>query len=225
MTQKDHDPLTLILTARDAGKSIAYYRDTLGFELEAAWPDEKNPLWANLLMGRQGIMISALMSEGDIQRMCSGDEAAAKHMLATAAEYRKNQPGVGVMIYVLVDDVDKYHAGLVKKGVANLPAPKTQFYGIREFAMQDPDGFRLNFYTRTKLSSCQSCGMPLQDAKEGQLYCGYCTDANGKLRPFEQVLEGTTTGYFMAMQKMARPEAEKAAREHLRKMPAWHGRT
>jgi hypothetical protein len=28
----------------------------------------------------------------------------------------------------------------------------------------------------------------------------------------------------MAMQKMPRPEAEKAAREHLKKMPAWHGR-
>jgi hypothetical protein len=38
------------------------------------------------------------------------------------------------------------------------------------------------------------------------------------------VLEGTITGYFMGMQKMERSEAEKAAREHLATMPAWHGR-
>ncbi|HEV8113999.1 MAG TPA: VOC family protein [Planctomycetota bacterium] len=224
MPQKEHDPLTLMLTVRDAKKSVAFYRETLGFELEAAWPDEKNPMWANMMMGRQGIMIGALMSDADAAKMCAGDEGAAKYMRALAEEYRKNQPGVGVLIYVQVPDVDAYHAQLTTKGLKELPKPKTQFYGIREFALQDPDGFRFLFYTPVKMGSCQSCGMPMKDAKAGELYCGYCTDANGKLKPFEQILEGTTTGYFMGMQKMPRAEAEKAAREHLRKMPAWHGR-
>ncbi len=224
MAQKEHDPLTLILTVRDAKKSIAFYRETLGFELEAAWPDENNPMWANLMMGRQGIMISALMNDADIGKMCAGDEGAAKYMRTLNEEYKKNQPGVGVLIYVAVPDVDQYHAGLVKKGLQGLSNPQTQFYGIREFALQDPDGFRFLFYTTVKMASCQSCGMPLKDAKPGELHCGYCTDASGKLKPFEQVLEGTTTGYFMGMQKMPRAEAEKAAREHLKKMPAWHGR-
>jgi len=49
-------------------------------------------------------------------------------------------------------------------------------------------------------------------------------DAKGQLKPYEQVFEGTVTGYFMGMQKMARKEAEKAAREHLAKMPAWANR-
>jgi hypothetical protein len=45
------------------------------------------------------------------------------------------------------------------------------------------------------------------------------------LRPYEQVFEGTVTGFFMGMQKMERPAAEAAAKEHLAKMPAWgmHG--
>jgi hypothetical protein len=56
------------------------------------------------------------------------------------------------------------------------------------------------------------------------MYCQYCSDEKGKLRPYEQVFEGTVTGYFMGMQKMPGPAAEKAAKEHLAKMPAWQGR-
>jgi hypothetical protein len=56
------------------------------------------------------------------------------------------------------------------------------------------------------------------------MYCQYCTDEKGALKPYEAVFEGTTQGYFMAMQKMPRPQAEKAAREHLAKMPAWKSR-
>src|SRR5678815_4008972 len=145
---KEHDPLTLMLTCSDAKKSIAYYRDTLGFEVEAAWPDEQNPMWANLMMGRQGIMLGAAMAPEDVGKMCGGDEAAAKAMTKLAEEYKKHKAGVGVTIYVAVPDVDQYHAGLGKKGVAGLAAPKSQFYGIRDFTLEDPDGYRLTFYTR-----------------------------------------------------------------------------
>jgi hypothetical protein len=54
------------------------------------------------------------------------------------------------------------------------------------------------------------------------MYCDYCTDEEGKLRSFEDVLEGTIQGYFMGMQKMERGEAEVAAKEMLAKMPAWN---
>jgi hypothetical protein len=74
------------------------------------------------------------------------------------------------------------------------------------------------------LELCQSCGLPLGDARPGQIYCRHCTDERGQLRPFDDVLEGTTVGYFMGMRQMERPAAEQAAREHLAKMPAWSGR-
>ena len=92
------------------------------------------------------------------------------------------------------------------------------------YSGDDPDGYRLVFYTPVAMESCQSCGMPLADAEPGQMYCDYCTDEKGTLRPYEQVFEGTVTGYFMGMQKMGRKDAEKAAKEHLGKMPAWVGR-
>ncbi|MFT7486989.1 MAG: hypothetical protein ACI9F9_002847, partial [Candidatus Paceibacteria bacterium] len=77
------------------------------------------------------------------------------------------------------------------------------------------------FYSPIQMTSCQSCGVPLADAIEGQMYCEHCTDDRGQLHPFEAILEGTITGYFMGMQKMERAAAEVAAKEHLLKMPAW----
>jgi uncharacterized glyoxalase superfamily protein PhnB len=225
MTAGAHDPLSVMFTSRDMKRALAFYRDTLGFRVEAAWPDETNPMWANVELGRQSIMLGAMMPAEKAGEMCGNDAGAKAYMETLAKEFAANRNGVGVIVYLMVEDVDAYHAGLVKKGLKNLPAPKSQFYGIRDFALQDPDGYRLMIYTPITMSSCQSCGMPLTDAKAGQMYCAYCTDEKGALRPYETVLEGTTTGYFMHMQKLPRADAEKAAREHLKKMPAWSARS
>jgi predicted enzyme related to lactoylglutathione lyase len=137
------------------------------------------------------------------------------------AEFRDHRPGIGIQSYFEVEDVDAYHAEVTARGGRPRTKPVSQFYGIRDFLVEDPSGYRLVFYHPLKLAECQSCGMPLVDARPGQMYCGYCTDESGALRPFEQILEGTITGYFMGMKGMPRDEAGKAAREHLSRMPAW----
>lgn len=221
MSNNPHDPLSVMFTSSDMKRAVAFYRDVLGFEIEHVWPDEKNPQWAGMILGKQSIMLGALMSPESAENMCGGDPGAMQYMKTLADEFKKNKPGVGIVTYVMVPDVDKFHAGLVKKGVKGLAEPKSQFYGIRDFGLQDPDGYRLLFYTPIQMSSCQSCGMPLKDAKPGAMYCQYCTDEKGNLKPYEKVFEGTTTGYFMAMQKLPRKEAESAAKKHLAAMPAW----
>ena len=217
-------PLSIMLTVRDVAKSVAFYRDMLGFTLAECWPDEKAPMWASMRLDRQAIMLGAQMSVEQATQMMAGDAAAAAYVATLAKELEQNRRGVGIVTYVMVADVDAYHAAVTKRGVAKLPAPKSQFYGLREFGLEDLDGFRFLFYTPIKMATCQSCGMPLQDAEPGQMYCQYCTDEKGHLRPYEQVLEGSTVGYFMQMQKLPRQAAEKAAREHLAKMPAWKSR-
>jgi len=224
VSNRPHDPLSVILTCRDIKKTIAFFKDKLGFELEACWPDEKAPFWGNLMLGNQSVMVGQSMPADSASQFCAGDALAEKNFKQMADDLAKNKSGVGIGVYVAVPDVDQFHAKVVKNGVAVESPPKSQFYGIREMSLLDPDGFRFMFYTTIKMESCQSCGMPMKDAKPGTMYCGYCTDAAGKLKPYEQVLEGTTSGYFMAMQKMARPEAEKAAKAHLAKMPAWAGK-
>ncbi len=220
-----HHPMSVMFTSKDVAKSVAFYRDQLGFRVEASWPDEKNPMWANVLMDGQSIMFGSAMPPEAMEGGACGewDPATKAVMIERAKDWTKNKPGVGMMVYLRVKDVDAYHAGLKKKGL-NATPPMSQFYGIRDFCVSDPDGYLLVFYTEIKMESCQSCGMPMKDAKPGKMYCQYCSDDHDKLRPYEQIFEGTVSGYFMGMMKMDRPSAEKAAKEHLAKMPAWQGR-
>ena len=56
--------------------------------------------------------------------------------------------GIGVSYYVLVADVRSLRRQDEKKRrVKLLLAPKTQFYGARECALVDLDGYRLVFYS------------------------------------------------------------------------------
>jgi uncharacterized glyoxalase superfamily protein PhnB len=219
MSGTQHYPISVILTSTDVKRSIAFYRDTLGFALEVCWPDENNPLWANMLLDGQSVMIGALMPPEAAHEGCSAEDV--NWLKTQVEEFKKNRPGVGIQVYLKVDNVDEHHRRVTSKGAKVLNRPTDRFYGIRDFFCEDPDGYRLIFYNLISMTQCQSCGMPLANAAPGQMYCGYCTDEKGQLKPYEAVLEGTTQGYFMAMKKMPRPEAEKAAREHLSKMPAW----
>jgi uncharacterized glyoxalase superfamily protein PhnB len=222
-----HFPISVILTVRDAKATLAFYREKLGFQLENCWPDEKNPMWANLMLDGQSVMIGQWFPEEEVKKWCGdGDPAEVEHKLRESREFKAGKPGLGITTYIMVPDIDAWHATVTKKGVQVFGKPKTQFYGIREVLMKDPDGYNFTFYSPVKLDNCQSCGMPLKDAKPGAMYCGYCVDEKGKLKPYEAILEGCISGYFIPMQKMSRPQAEKAARELLAKQPAWaaHGK-
>lgn len=216
-------PNCVMLRVRDTKKTAEFYTKVLGFELKEAWPDKENPQWGNLVLDRQSIMIGgACDPEKAANFGCSAEEVTL--MRRTDADYKKSVPGAGVAIYFMVGDVDRHHATIRDRGGKPETNPKNQFYGLRDFQIFDPDGYLLDFYSPIKLESCQSCGMPMQDAQPGQMYCQYCTAPDGQLRPYEQILEGTTRGYFMEHMKMPQAQAEKAAREHLAKMPAWISR-
>ncbi len=217
----DQHPMSVGFTASNLKASLAFYRDKLGFKLKECWPDENAPMWANVLLDGQSVMFGQAMPAADMEKMCGADPAAAKFWSARSAEFAKNVHGAGVNLYLMVPDVDAFAAQVKRAGVALALEPKSQFYGLRDFVVVDPDGYTLTFYTPVKMENCQSCGMPLADATPGQMYCAYCTDETGHLRPYEQVFEGTVSGFFMAHMKMPRPAAEQAAREHLAKMPAW----
>lgn len=224
MGAEDRKRMAFGLTCKDMRASVAFYRDTLGFEMKESWPDEREPLWCNMLLHGQSVMLGAAMDPDAVDALCSQDPGEAALHRALAQRFREHPAGVGVSFYLEVPDVDAFDREVRGRGAKPLREPKTQFYGIRECLLDDPDGYRLVFFAPVALSSCQSCGMPLADARPGQMYCGHCTDEHGRLRPYEHVLEGTVSGYFMGMQKLDRKRAEAAAKEHLAKLPAWAGR-
>jgi len=71
---------------------------------------------------------------------------------------------------------------------------------------------------------CYSCGVPLElpgMAGKTPNYCSYCTDEEGKLKPWEEVLLGTA-GYLASWQPNLTPEmARERAIRYLTAMPAW----
>ncbi|HLQ37154.1 MAG TPA: VOC family protein, partial [Planctomycetota bacterium] len=211
-------------TVANMQKSLAFYRDKLGFQLKECWPNDKDAQWASLVLDNQTIMLGQSAPAAVCEKMHEKNPAAGKFWGKHATAFAEHTHGVGVVSYIKVADVDKYAAQIGKQGLKPELPPTSQFYGLRDVVLTDPDGYTLTFYTPIALQNCQSCAMPLTDAKPGQMYCGYCVDEKGKLKAYEQVFEGTVTGYFMAHQKMKRPEAEKATKEHLAKMPAWAAR-
>ncbi len=73
---------------------------------------------------------------------------------------------------------------------------------------------------------CQSCGMILHDAADfakhetTSKFCQYCTDKEGSLKSFEEVVK-TMTAFLQSTQVLKTRSARKAALAILAKNPAW----
>jgi uncharacterized glyoxalase superfamily protein PhnB len=68
-----------------------------------------------------------------------------------AADYYRDRLGFTVEVYDEepdTDDVDALHAELKDRGAKIIQAPTDRTYGLREFRVQDPDGYILGFGKR-----------------------------------------------------------------------------
>ncbi|MDE1865204.1 MAG: VOC family protein [Candidatus Micrarchaeota archaeon] len=54
--------------------------------------------------------------------------------------------GAGLFLYISVDDVDEFYNGLISKGLEPSSKPRDWPWGNREFAIRDPDGYKLVFF-------------------------------------------------------------------------------
>jgi len=98
----------------DFGRSLAFYRDVLGFSVDATFPEDTPQF--------------ALVSRGAVQLQIGGPEA----------NKRPSDPPT-VTLYLNVDDVRAVLAEM-KDRVAIEWGPEVFFYQRREFAFRDPDG-------------------------------------------------------------------------------------
>lgn len=118
---KVHEVVPLIFVA-DISRSVAFYRDQLGFVIEAAWEPGGKLAWCRLERGGSAIMLQQATEE---------DEPAAGR-------------GHGVGFFFLCDDADAMHAEVTALGLS-LDPPKSAFYGMKQFFLTDPDGYKLCF--------------------------------------------------------------------------------
>jgi catechol 2,3-dioxygenase-like lactoylglutathione lyase family enzyme len=118
------------LLVRDVKKSTEFYRDVLGFTMGETVPD-KEPF------------VFVWMKRDDVSVFLN-DITAAAHDYPEAT---KLAPGGTAAMFFIISGVDSYHAQVAPKAKV-IMALKTQFYGMREFAVTDPDGHIITFAER-----------------------------------------------------------------------------
>jgi uncharacterized glyoxalase superfamily protein PhnB len=198
------------LAVRNMKQAIQFYRDSLGFKMGMVFPDADNPEYVDL--SKDGMVVMLI---------------PAKNIGIGS----KEKLGIGVNLYMQIDgDIDEYCDEVKNKGAKVVVDIKDEPFGIRDFTVEDIDGYKLTFNQVSKaVKTCMSCGMPmskLEDFGGGNpenLYCVYCSNRDGNLKSYKEVLEGMAN-FMMASQKMDRRTAESAAKERMSAMPAWSGK-
>jgi len=123
--------LTPNLLVADVERSLAFYVDTLGFARGMTVPDASPFVFASV-------------TSGDVEIFFNDAATAVKEYPAFAG---KPIGATGTM-FIEVEGVDALHDRL-KASVKIVMPIVTQFYGMREFAIEDPDGYVTTFAERT----------------------------------------------------------------------------
>jgi catechol 2,3-dioxygenase-like lactoylglutathione lyase family enzyme len=65
-------------------------------------------------------------------------------------EVQAKPRGLGLYFYFEVENIDEFYKTLINKNIKPSSAPKSWPWGKREFALRDPDGYKLIFYSPTQ---------------------------------------------------------------------------
>jgi uncharacterized glyoxalase superfamily protein PhnB len=118
------------LLVQDIDRSAAFYRDVLGFTVKQTVPDAAPFVF--VWLERDGVPV-----------FLNDPKAVEKDF----PDARRREPGGTATLFFTVTDVDALHAHVAAKAKVIMPLV-TQFYGMREFAVEDPDGHILTFAER-----------------------------------------------------------------------------
>jgi uncharacterized glyoxalase superfamily protein PhnB len=209
--------LSPTLAVRDMKATIDFYTNSLGFKLGMTFPSPDNPEYADL--SKDGMVLMFIPA-------------------ANLGIGRDERLGIGVNLYMQIDgDIDGYYDELRKRGVKIAVDIKDEPFGIRDFTVEDVDGYKLTFNASKPAETCESCevsitanclscGMPMTKPEDfgggnpENKYCVHCSHPDGSLKSYEEALEGMT-GFMMSSRNLDKETAERAARDYMSKMPAW----
>jgi uncharacterized glyoxalase superfamily protein PhnB len=115
-----------VLTVNDIEASIAWYRDVLG-------------LYVAQEMKLDGKLTGASLRAGAVEVLLTQDDFA---------KGRERQKGIGFRLYcTTAQDIDELAAAIQERGGVLSQPPKDQSWGVRDFAVTDPDGFQISIST------------------------------------------------------------------------------
>jgi catechol 2,3-dioxygenase-like lactoylglutathione lyase family enzyme len=119
--------LVPLLFVQDIERSLAFYRDSLGFEVRGKWEPDGKLSWCRIERGHSALMLQQALEEDG------------------PAEGR----GRGVGFFFVCDDADAVHSEFRSRGL-QLNAPEVAFYGMKQVFVKDPDGYELCFQSPTQ---------------------------------------------------------------------------
>ena len=122
--------LRVELFVQDVRRSVAFYRDVLGFEVLGKAPG------GYVSIGRQGAVLG----------LSAASQLPADHPVRPEPGRRA---GLGVELVVVVDDVAASHAVAVASGSPGVTALVEQPWGLTDFRVLDPDGFYVRITGRS----------------------------------------------------------------------------
>ncbi len=125
--------LTPNLVVRDVERSVHFYRDVLDFELDKHVPEQSPFVFASVRAGGIEIFLNE-------QKLVLEEYPALKDVPI----------GGTFTLYLVMQGVDELHAEIQKKGIPIVMPLETKFYGIREFAITDPDGYLITLAERVQ---------------------------------------------------------------------------
>lgn len=109
------------LFVRDLAKCTAFYRDTLGLEVQESTPDSAS-------FHMENVYFFLL------------DVSSAVHMISEEALGLKSEGEHRMLLAAGVEDVDVAYDALKAKGVTFLRPPTNQAWGLRTAYFADPEG-------------------------------------------------------------------------------------
>ncbi len=116
-------------TVDDIDKSLAFYSDVLRFTVKERWEEDGKLLGVELVAGS----VLFMLSQDDWKKG------------------RDRTKGEGFRLYcTTAQDVDRLAAQIEARGVKLLQEPRNQPWGARDFAVADPDGFKITLSSETK---------------------------------------------------------------------------
>ena len=115
-----------VLPVSDVTRAARYFCDVLGFELDFIAGEP--PSYARVKH------VPAERSQGD-----------PVYIRLWQCNARETRQWRGEIVVHVGHDVDGLHAAYLKRGVDVVEAPVSQPWGLREFAIREPDGHMLRF--------------------------------------------------------------------------------
>ncbi|MEM7353385.1 MAG: VOC family protein [Acidobacteriota bacterium] len=114
------------LTVHDVERSIAWYRDVVGCIVTEE-------------MRHEGQLRGAVVQAGEMRFLLAQDDFA---------KGRDRAKGIGFRLYcTTAQDIDQLAAAIEARGGVLDQEPTDQPWGARDFALSDPDGFKLSIST------------------------------------------------------------------------------